>query len=79
MPVRLMDERLTTVEAHRALHASGVAGRRHRARVDQVAAVLILQAALDAERSTGRPAGAIVGDRKPRARRPGARAEGTSR
>ncbi len=79
IPVRLMDERLTTVDAHRALHASGVAGRRHRARVDQVAAVLILQAALDAERSTGHPAGATVGDRKPRARRPGARAEGTSR
>lgn len=69
--VHLLDERLTTVDAHRALHDSGVAGRKHRARVDQVAAVFILQAALDTERATGRPAGRPVSGRKPRARRPG--------
>jgi putative Holliday junction resolvase len=76
VPVRRVDERLTTVDAHRALHASGVAGRQHRSRVDQAAAVLILQAALDTERRTGHPAGQTVGDRKPRARRPRARHEG---
>lgn len=77
VPVTLIDERLTTVDAHRALHASGVRGRRHRPQVDQAAAVLILQAALDAERNTGRPAGETVGDRKPRTKRSGARHEGT--
>ena len=66
--VRLVDERLTTVDAHRSLRESGVGGRRQRAVVDQAAAVLILQAALDAERSTGRPAGELVrpDGRKPR-------------
>lgn len=60
VPVRLVDERLTTVSAHQALHSSGRPGRRHRAVVDQVAAVMILQSALDQERSTGEPAGEIV-------------------
>lgn len=58
--VRLVDERLTSVSAHRALRDSGVAGRRQRAIVDQAAAVLILQAALDEERSSGRPPGEQV-------------------
>lgn len=68
VPVRLVDERLTTVDAHRNLRASGVEGRKHRSVVDQAAAVLILQAALDAERSSGRPPGELVGGggRKPR-------------
>jgi len=60
VPVRLVDERWTTVDAHRALHAAGRPGRSHRAVVDQVAAVLLLQAGLDAERASGRPAGELV-------------------
>ena len=66
--VRLVDERLTSVDAHRTLRESGVAGRRQRAVVDQAAAVLILQTALDTERSTGAPPGERVGPgrRKPR-------------
>ncbi|MBK8733883.1 MAG: Holliday junction resolvase RuvX [Actinomycetales bacterium] len=66
--VRLVDERLTTVQSHRQLYASGRAGRQHRAVVDQVAAVLILQGALDAERSTGALPGDVVTavGRKPR-------------
>jgi putative Holliday junction resolvase len=76
VPVRLVDERLTTVDAHRALQDSGVRRRQHRSRVDQAAAVLILQSALDAERATGQPVGRTMGDRKPRARRPRARHEG---
>lgn len=60
VPVRLVDERLTTVSAHEALHRSGRPGRRHREVVDQVAAVMILQAALDQERRTGHPAGELV-------------------
>ncbi len=60
-PVRLVDERLTTVSAHQAMTASGRSGRRQREVVDQVAAVIILQAALDRERATGLPAGELVG------------------
>jgi len=55
--IRLIDERLTTVSAHQALHTSGRRGKKHRSVVDQVAAVMILQQALDAERATGREAG----------------------
>lgn len=58
--VHLVDERLTTVSAHRAMHASGRRGRRHREVVDQVAAVMILQNALEAERATGRRTGETV-------------------
>jgi len=69
VPVRLVDERLTTIDAHRQLRDSGVPGRAQRAVVDQAAAVLILQAALDAEKSSGRPPGELVAGRKPRAPR----------
>ena len=56
VPVRLTDERLTTVIASRALADRGVRGKRQRAVVDQAAAVAILQSWLDAERSAeGRP------------------------
>jgi len=60
VPVRLVDERMSTVTAHRSLRAAGRPGRRHRQVVDQVAAVVILQAALDGERSTGRRWGVEV-------------------
>lgn len=53
VPVRLVDERMSTVTAHQALYASGRSGRRHRQVVDQAAAVVILQSALDAERARG--------------------------
>lgn len=58
--VHLVDERLTTVSAHRAMHASGRKGRKHRSVVDQVAAVMILQNALETERATGRRSGELV-------------------
>lgn len=67
VPVRLVDERLTTVDAHRRLRDSGVPGRGQRAVVDQAAAALILQAALDAESRSGVPAGETVSSgRRPR-------------
>ncbi len=53
VPVRMVDERMSTVSAHQALHASGRSGRSHRKVVDQAAAVVILQSALDAESATG--------------------------
>jgi len=48
VPVRLADERLTTVTASRVLAERGVRGKRQRAVVDQLAAVAILQGWLDA-------------------------------
>jgi len=55
VPVEMSDERLTTVIAGRTLSERGVRGKKHRAVVDQAAAVLILQAWLDAERSAEQP------------------------
>ena len=60
LPVRLVDERLSTVSAHQHLRRSGVRERKGRAVIDQVAAVVILQHALDSERGSGRPPGEIV-------------------
>jgi len=58
--VNLVDERLTTVAAHRSLHSAGLGGREHRKVVDQVAAVEILQQAIDMQRSLGRDVGTVV-------------------
>ena len=55
--VRLADERLSTVSAEAVLRERGRKGKKRRAVVDQAAAVVILQNALDTERGTGRPAG----------------------
>ncbi|WP_127475106.1 Holliday junction resolvase RuvX [Microbacterium sulfonylureivorans] len=60
VPVRLVDERLSTVSAHAALRNSGRSQRSSRSIVDQVAAVVLLQQALDVEKSTGRPPGTPV-------------------
>lgn len=58
--VRLLDERLTTREAQRGLHQAGRDVRRSRAVIDQAAAVILLNHALDAERASGIPAGRRV-------------------
>src|SRR4029079_13007335 len=55
--VRLQDERLTTVSAEAMLRHRGEKRAERRAVVDQGAAVLILQPALDSEGATGRPPG----------------------
>ena len=60
VPVRLVDERLSTVSAQRALHQTGRSVKASRPVIDQVAAVIILQNALDFERSAGRPPGTVV-------------------
>ncbi|RUR00727.1 Holliday junction resolvase RuvX [Labedella endophytica] len=60
LPVRLVDERLSTVSANSALRQSGRSQKSSRMIVDQIAAVVILQHALDTERSTGRPPGTPV-------------------
>ena len=52
VPVRLCDERLSTVTAEAVLRDRGRKGQQRRAVVDQAAAVVILQNALDTERGT---------------------------
>jgi putative pre-16S rRNA nuclease len=60
LPVRLVDERFTTTTAHQALRRGGKDSRARRQVVDAAAAAVLLQAALDAERATGRPPGQLV-------------------
>jgi putative Holliday junction resolvase len=60
LPVRLVDERLSTVSAQAALRASGRSTRTSRPVIDQVAAVIIVQHALDFERTAGTPPGEIA-------------------
>lgn len=59
-PVRLVDERLSTVSAHAALRGTGRSQRSSRSIVDQVAAVILLQQALDVEKSSGKAPGSTV-------------------
>lgn len=58
VPVHLVDERLSTVTAEAVLRERGKKGKKRRAVVDQAAAVVILQAALDSERARG----SVVGE-----------------
>ncbi|AYG84048.1 Putative pre-16S rRNA nuclease [Streptomyces hundungensis] len=55
--VRLVDERMTTVTASQGLRASGVKSKKGRSFIDQAAAVVILQNALEAERVSGNAPG----------------------
>ncbi|HEY9126970.1 MAG TPA: Holliday junction resolvase RuvX [Acidobacteriaceae bacterium] len=51
LPLHLWDERLTTQQAHAILYEAGKPRQEHKAVVDQVAATLILQGFLDAQRA----------------------------
>ncbi|MGW5802901.1 Holliday junction resolvase RuvX, partial [Streptomyces bacillaris] len=57
VPVRLVDERMTTVTAAQGMRASGVKSKKGRSVIDQAAAVVILQNALESERASGNPPG----------------------
>jgi putative Holliday junction resolvase len=57
VPVRLVDERMTTVTAGQSLRASGVKSRKGRSVIDQAAAIVILQNALEIERTSGEAPG----------------------
>jgi putative Holliday junction resolvase len=50
--VELYDERLSTVQAQRALEASDLRGKKARGRIDEAAACVILQAWMDAHRAS---------------------------
>lgn len=58
--VRLVDERLSTVSAQGQLRQAGKKTKQSRSVIDQAAAVVILQHALDSERAQGVPAGSEV-------------------
>lgn len=61
IPVRLADERLTTVSAQRSLREAGVRARNQRSVIDQAAAVAILQGWLDQRRKMVTESRAISG------------------
>ncbi|NUP73633.1 MAG: Holliday junction resolvase RuvX [Sinomonas sp.] len=58
--VRLVDERFTTVEAHRSLRSAGLSTKDHRKVVDQVAAVGILEHALNLLKRGAADSGELV-------------------
>jgi putative holliday junction resolvase len=62
VPVRLVDERLSTVSAQAKLRQSGIDSRNSRALIDSASAVEILEQALNIERSTGEAAGTLVAE-----------------
>lgn len=57
IPVRLVDERMSTASASRSLGSAGRRAKQQRSVIDQAAAVEILQRAIDAESRDGAPAG----------------------
>jgi putative Holliday junction resolvase len=57
LPARLVDERLSTVSAQSALHSASHTVKSSRGVIDQVAATILLQTTLDAER-----AGTMLGE-----------------
>ncbi len=58
--IRLIDERLSTVEAQRGFRSSGRSTRESRSLIDSASAVVVLQSALESERGTGEPPGEPV-------------------
>ena len=51
--IRMIDERLSTVSAHRDLHSAGRNTKNSKEIIDQAAAVIILEQALDSEKRQG--------------------------
>jgi putative Holliday junction resolvase len=51
IPVRLVDERLTTTSAARAMSSAGKSAKDQRASIDAAAAAVLLESALDIDRS----------------------------
>jgi putative holliday junction resolvase len=60
VPVRLVDERLTTVTASQRLREGGKRAKEQRELIDAAAAVAILEQALAFEQSQEKPAGELV-------------------
>ena len=62
LPVRLVDERLTTVTAAQRLREGGRSAKKQRSRIDAAAAAGILEHALDSERHRGQAPGELLSD-----------------
>jgi putative Holliday junction resolvase len=62
IPVRLIDERLTTVTAATKLRASGISAKDSKSIIDSASAVEILESALSFEKRSGVAPGVLVGD-----------------
>ncbi|MGO1435003.1 MAG: Holliday junction resolvase RuvX [Canibacter sp.] len=58
--VRMVDERLSTVSAQAQLHTVGKNTKQSRTVIDQAAAVVILQHAIDSDKAQGQPVGSTV-------------------
>lgn len=62
IPVRLVDERFTTVTAAAKLRDSGLSARQSKSIIDSASAVEILESALSYEKNSGVAPGSLVGD-----------------
>ncbi|MDR1237029.1 MAG: Holliday junction resolvase RuvX, partial [Propionibacteriaceae bacterium] len=62
LPLRLVDERLSTVSASTLLRQAGRDSRSQRAVIDQAAAVAILENAIEYERGTGQEPGELFSE-----------------
>ena len=60
IPIRMHDERLTTVQAQRGLHEAGRTVKSSRSVIDSASAVVLLQTCLDSEKASGKPMGVEV-------------------
>jgi putative Holliday junction resolvase len=60
--VRFIDERMTTVTAANALKLSGRDSKSGRQIIDQIAATVILEQAMEQEKSTGKQPGKAMGE-----------------
>ena len=60
VPVRLIDERMTTAAARKQLQSAGYSTRTDKHLIDAAAAVILLEDALEAERRQGQPTGEVV-------------------
>ena len=58
--IRLVDERLTTVQAAQAMRAAGKSAKQQKASIDAAAATLLLQHVIDAELATGTAPGTLL-------------------
>ena len=62
VPVRMVDERFTTVTAASKLRAAGLNAKSSKSLIDSASAVEILEQALEYERKSGAVPGSAVGD-----------------
>lgn len=62
IPIRFIDERMTTITASNALILSGTSSKSGRKIIDQIAATVILEQALEIEKHSGAVPGLALGE-----------------